>query len=153
MRDFYLAKKARSSNEFLQVFHRHSKSARVKSLNKSQTILTRLRNLDKAAILNMTAEIMDSKFYSSNYSNRISQLNLNWMLRSSISQPSKAIVSSCAYQSCVILHWELLSKGFMCRHLSTLGMSLLTTWQILEGHGDTHPENIKGARKKLINKD
>lgn len=77
MRDFYLAKKARFSNEFLQVFHRHSKSARVKSLNKSQTILTRLRNLDKAAILNTTAEIMDSKFYSSNYSNRISQLNLN----------------------------------------------------------------------------
>lgn len=48
-----------------------------KSLNKSQTILTRLRNVDKAAILNMTAEIMDSKFYSSNYSNRINQLNLN----------------------------------------------------------------------------
>lgn len=33
--------------------------------------------LDETAILNMTAEIMDSKLYSSNYSNRISQLNLN----------------------------------------------------------------------------
>lgn len=119
-----------------------------KSLNKSQTILTRLRNVDKAAILNMTAEIMDSKFYSSNYSNRINQLNLNWMLRSSISHPSKAIVSCCASQSCVILHWELLSKGFMCRHLSTLGMSLLTRWQILGRTWRTaHPANIKGARK------
>lgn len=40
-------------------------------------MLYRVRNLDEAAILNMTAEKVDSKFYSSNYSNRVSQLNLN----------------------------------------------------------------------------
>lgn len=64
---------------FLKVFLPQAQqvSWSQKSLNKFQTILNRVRNLDKAAILNMTAEIIDSKFYSSNYSNRISQLNLN----------------------------------------------------------------------------
>jgi len=80
-----------------------------------------VRNLDEAAILNMIAAIMDSKFYSSNYSNRISQLNLNWMLRSSIPQHSKAIVSSHAHQSCVILHCVLSTECFMLQTFEHTG--------------------------------
>lgn len=108
---------------FLKVFLSQAQqvSWSQKSLNKSQTILNRVRNLDEAAILNMTAEIIDSEFYSSNYSNRVSQLNLNSMLRSSISQHSQATASSHAHLSCAILHCVLSNEGFMLQTFERTG--------------------------------
>lgn len=91
MRDFYLAKRTLFPNEFQNVFLFTGTASllELKSLNKPQTILNRVRNLDEAAILKNSRQngqqVLLIKLKQKD------KLNLKWMLRSSVSPAHRAV--------------------------------------------------------------